>query len=250
MGDNLKAVDLGSKSKVKALALGDRYSCALLENGQVKCWGQNQYGQLGYEDKHDRGDEKDEMGDNLKAVDLGSEHKVKALTLGMGLSCALLESGQVKCWGWNYNGQLGYEDYHNRGGEEDEMGDNLKPVDLGSNKMAEALVSGGGYVCAVLKKGQVKCWGWNFSGSRGCGHKCGWAMGDDLKPVDLGSGRRVKEYTPPPETIDELARKVRAVSRKIDSIQDAPQEAIRDLDAKIDALSAQVSKLTDHDEER
>jgi hypothetical protein len=53
------------------IAAGDEYSCARLENGTVKCWGLNFYGQLGQGDTSYRGDGPGEMGNNLAPIDLG-----------------------------------------------------------------------------------------------------------------------------------------------------------------------------------
>ena len=50
-----------------------------------------------------------------------------------GYTCALLDDKSLKCWGGNYNGQLGLGDTNNRGDASGEMGDNLPVVDLGSN---------------------------------------------------------------------------------------------------------------------
>ena len=95
---------------VIAVAPGGYHTCALLRDGRVKCWGSSMYGQLGYGDTDNRGDNAGEMGDNLPAVDLGTGLKAKAITSSNGHSCALLDNGSVKCWGKNTFGQLGYGD--------------------------------------------------------------------------------------------------------------------------------------------
>jgi hypothetical protein len=48
-----------------------QFSCAVLQNRQIKCWGNNTYGQLGLGDTNNRGDNPGEMGASLPAVDLG-----------------------------------------------------------------------------------------------------------------------------------------------------------------------------------
>ena len=59
-----------STIKVSNIVSGEYHTIVLLDNGTVKCWGHNNYGQLGYEDTEDRGDEPGEMGDNLPYVSL------------------------------------------------------------------------------------------------------------------------------------------------------------------------------------
>lgn len=44
--------------------------------------GYNQWGELGLDDNEDRGDQPDEMGDNLPYVDLGDGAEVMAIALG------------------------------------------------------------------------------------------------------------------------------------------------------------------------
>jgi cysteine-rich repeat protein len=65
-----KTVDLGTGRHALQIASGYMHNCALLEDGSVKCWGRNEYGQLGVEDSRTRGDSTSEMGDQLEAVDL------------------------------------------------------------------------------------------------------------------------------------------------------------------------------------
>jgi len=78
MGDNLGNVPLGTGRTALAVTAGYDHSCALLDNDTVKCWGNNADGELGYGDASWRGDGAGEMGDNLPAVDLGTEPALPA----------------------------------------------------------------------------------------------------------------------------------------------------------------------------
>ena len=71
MGDALPAVNLGTGRTAKMIGAGDHHTCAVLDDDSVKCWGRNDYGQLGLGDTSNRGDGPGEMGDNLPIVDLG-----------------------------------------------------------------------------------------------------------------------------------------------------------------------------------
>jgi hypothetical protein len=74
MGDNLPAVNLGTGRTATAIFGCLFHTCAILDNKSVKCWGYNGSGQLGLGDTNHRGDGPGEMGDNLPAVDLGSNY--------------------------------------------------------------------------------------------------------------------------------------------------------------------------------
>ncbi len=196
MGDSLPAVDLGADRTATAITAGNEpHTCALLDNGQVKCWGRNYYGELGLGDTATRGDGPGEMGDSLPAVDLGADRTATAITAGTdGHTCALLDNGQVKCWGGNGGGQLGSGDTATRGDGPGEMGDSLPAVDLGADRTATAVTAGLFHTCAVLDNGQIKCWGDNDQGELGLGDTATRGdgpgqMGDSLPAVDLGAGR-------------------------------------------------------------
>ena len=70
MGVNLPTVDLGPGRTATAITAGGYHTCALLDDATVKCWGDNSAGQLGLGDDAYRGDQPDEMGVNLSAVDI------------------------------------------------------------------------------------------------------------------------------------------------------------------------------------
>jgi len=191
---NLPDVDLGTGSSAVSIALGSSHSCALLNDGRVKCWGHGELdGRLGLGDMENRGDNPDEMGDRLPAVDLGSGRKAIAIGAGAAHTCALLDNREVKCWGANLAGQLGLGDRAPRGGQPDEMGDKLPAVTtLGEGTASLAL--GGDHTCVVLD-GALRCWGENAEGELGVGdvYARGAEKGDVaiLAPIDLGSGRSV-----------------------------------------------------------
>jgi alpha-tubulin suppressor-like RCC1 family protein len=132
MGDNLPAVDLGSGRTAISLAAGVFHTCALLDSLQVKCWGYNWNGQLGVGDHVTRGTDPAHMGDNLPVVDLGTGRTARQIAAGQNHTCALLDNNAVKCWGYNNSGQLGRGDTRWRGDDQNEMGDYLPVVDLGT----------------------------------------------------------------------------------------------------------------------
>jgi cysteine-rich repeat protein len=193
MGDNLPAVDLGTGATAVALSTGLIHACALLSDGRVKCWGNNDAGQLGLGDTLDRGNQPNQMGDNLPAIDLGTGATAVALSTNDDSTCALLSDGRVKCWGNNDGNELGLGDADNRGDDPDEMGDTLPFVNLGTGVAAVAITGGGNHTCALLSDGRVKCWGGSLNGQLGLGQ---WEnrgglpddMGDNLPAVDLGTG--------------------------------------------------------------
>ncbi len=194
MGDNLPAVSLGTGRTATAIAVGDLHSCALLDNATVKCWGDNEFGQLGVGDTADRGDGPAEMGDALTAVSLGTGRTATAISVGFGTTCARLDNGSVKCWGRNSSGQLGLGDGLNRGDAGGEMGNSLPTVSLGTGRTATSVSAGDDHTCARLDNGTVKCWGYGGEGRLGLGDTtnrgdASGEMGDSLPAVALGAGR-------------------------------------------------------------
>jgi alpha-tubulin suppressor-like RCC1 family protein len=113
----------------------------LLDDHSLKCWGSNNNGQLGLGDTKNRGDEPNEMGDDLPAIDLGQGRSAVQVACGFQFTCALLDNGEVKCWGFNHEGELGLGDTKNRGDRRLQMGDNLPPVELGSGRTATQISS-------------------------------------------------------------------------------------------------------------
>jgi alpha-tubulin suppressor-like RCC1 family protein len=204
MGDDLPVVDLGTGRTAVALAAGGHHACAILDNGKVKCWGYNPYGELGLGDTNSRGDVPGETGDNLPYVNLGTGRTAVALVGGEYHTCAILDNAQLKCWGENSYGELGIGDTYPRGVSAAGMGDNLPYVNLGTGRTAVSITAGQYYTCAILDNAQLKCWGNNYSGQCGIGSNAGGnamlgdvagEMGDSLPAVNLGTGRTAVAVT-------------------------------------------------------
>lgn len=166
MGDALSVVDLGAGRTATHLAMGGAGSCAILDNADIKCWGDNSSGRLGLGDVNHRGDAANEMGDKLPPIALGSHTRPVDISIGGMHACAVFADGRMKCWGEN-RGALGLGDTQDRGADRLDMGDKLPFLDLGSRARARAVSVTFALSCALLDFGDVKCWGQNLAGELG-----------------------------------------------------------------------------------
>ncbi len=186
MGDLLSTVELGTDRTAVQISAGYKHTCVLLDIGTVKCWGLNDYGQLGQKN-YDLaiGETSNDMGDYLEAIDLGANRTALSITSGYHHTCARLDTGRIKCWGKNVEGQLGLGDSNPRGNDSSDMGANLATIDLGTGKYsAVGIAVGQRHSCALLGRSEVKCWGDNSNGQLGLGHKK--AMGDGVGGNEMG----------------------------------------------------------------
>eukprot|EP01083_Nonionella_stella_P301256 1032385_1 len=164
MADNLLEIDLGSNFTPVQMAasvgiVGYDHTCALSAMYKVKCFGYNYHGELGYGDTNNRGGTSNTMGDDLPEIDLGFNFTAMQIVTGSHHTCALSTNNRVKCWGYNFFGELGYGDTNNRGGTSNTMGDDLPEIDLGFNFTAMQIVTGSHHTCALSTNNRVKCWG-------------------------------------------------------------------------------------------
>lgn len=220
MGDDLDPVNVGTDGfnrieEVKDISSGGNYSCALLLTGEVKCWGRNDYGQLGLGlSTPSIGEAVNEMGDDLSSVNLfdinnssNSGLVVEKVFSGPFHSCALFNNKRIKCWGRNEYGQLGFSSSNTIVGDGfGEMGDNLPFVDLGNKDgtlgsdfvEVEDVLIGDHHTCAYLKVNlekdihKVKCWGRNNYGQLGYGDNTNRGldpstMGNNLNYLNFGN---------------------------------------------------------------
>lgn len=158
----------GLPAAVTNLGAGDSHTCAVLATDGLMCWGSNSYGQIGNGENAMR----------LQPVDVvGMTNGIRSIVSGGLHSCALTETGAVKCWGNNKYGQLG----------NNTTIDSTTPVDVwGLDHDVVAITAGGFHTCAAYHD-EVRCWGYNAYGQ-------------------LGDGSRVTRLTP--ETVSGIANPV------------------------------------------
>ena len=200
MGNFLPFVDLGPGIWPKSMSLGQDFSCGIMNDDNVRCWGWGEYGQLGSSNKNDIGSVVNTTGIDLPVVDIGPGLVPVQISSQGGHTCILTSVGSVKCWGVNFDYELGLGRLQNQhvGDDPNEMGANLPTVNLGTGLTASSVVAGKGFTCAVISTNKrLKCWGYNDLGNLGLGdiaYRGGpGTMGESLPYVDLGSGRTVKQ---------------------------------------------------------
>ena len=132
IGDNEAPASAGNVNvggPVIQLATGYRHTCVLLGTGSVRCWGDGHYGQLGYGNTRSIGD--NEVPASAGNVDIGD---IAIHLFAGGLhSCALLDTGTIRCWGYGDSGRLGY-------GNMDIIGDDEAPASAGNVAVVDSIL--------------------------------------------------------------------------------------------------------------
>lgn len=131
------AVEVTDLQGAKSISVGNNYSCALLEAGDIKCWGKTP---------------SDFSADKLLAL---TNKKPIQLATASNHVCAVVENNQIQCWGDSDNGKLGHTE-------------NTEQIVTGIDK-ALLVSSKGNHSCALLNNGRVECWGFNLNGQIGNG---------------------------------------------------------------------------------
>ena len=142
--------------------------------------GNNIYGQVGL----CSGYSECQFGDNLPALDFGTDFVPEMMSLGYYHSCFVSTNGSLMCFGSNEQGQvqesrslsafclfyqlknfvfalfhqLGYGDSVDRGGCSAEIS-TLPPVDLGTDFNIAQIAMMGHHSCALSIEDELKCWG-------------------------------------------------------------------------------------------
>ncbi|MBJ7357114.1 RCC1 domain-containing protein [Nocardioides sp.] len=167
----------------RSISAGQYHACAVLESGELRCWGSSGSGQLGQGNEEDIGDGPGEV---PVVVDLGAGRTAVAVAAGQSFTCALLDNGDVRCFGDNDDGQLAQ-------GHDSDWGDGLgeRTVRVPLSRPAVAIAAADESACAILDTGETRCWG---SGSRGQLMQGNFDdVGDDAgeSTVAVAAGRRM-----------------------------------------------------------
>jgi len=156
----------GLESGVQAISTYDDHTCAITASGGVKCWGADNFGQLGtgipYTDSRPQ----------LSAVPVDAKglSSVRQISVGALSACAVTESGALKCWGKNEAGLIGNGQRHIIG--DLDAPDFLPPTDVvGLGSGVTEVSVGYTHACAVINGGALKCWGDNSYGELGLGEE-------------------------------------------------------------------------------
>ncbi len=158
-------VDLGAGKTAKKIAAGSSHTCAILNDDSVKCWGSNNFGQLGYGNTLEVGSSNTPAA--VGSVDLGGQTAID-IQAGFNMTCALLSNRKVICWGQGTNGKLGYGNTNTIGATQTPGA--VGPVDLGVGRTANSISVVWDHVCVVLDNAQLECWGNNAVGMLGYGN--------------------------------------------------------------------------------
>lgn len=178
-------VDLGGR-RARAVSGGKGHTCVVLDDGSARCWGFGADGRLGYASQADIYD-----ADDAGPIDLGAGRTAVAIAAGEAHTCAILDTGAVRCWGFGGNGRLGYGDTLSIGNDGGETPGTAGPVPLGPGRTARALSVGFSHTCAALDDGTLRCWGFGGGGRLGYGDES--SVGDTparsvaaVGPVPMG----------------------------------------------------------------
>ncbi len=167
-GTKLSPVRVGIDSDWIQAAAGFRIGCASRESGSVWCWGHN--------------------GDLLSGADGAGFHSVPmkvglldaaSLAALSAHACVITKSSELRCWGDNFENQLGL-------GEGGNPMDRFVPMEpLSDVSSWQAMMTGQGHTCAVATDGSLWCWGRNSQSQLGLG--AGAAM-QFATPQQVGAG--------------------------------------------------------------
>jgi len=154
-----------------AIAAGAYHTCALLSDGSAKCWGENQFGQLGNGSTTDTTTPVAVCATGATppctppfstlngAVAIAAGGSKSDPFVGHGHTCALLSDGSAQCWGENGSGQLGNGTTTN----------SALPVTVSTVSNGVAIAAGWVHTCVLLSDGTARCWGYNANGGLGDG---------------------------------------------------------------------------------
>ena len=153
------------------MAVGSNRACAVAAAGSIKCWGQRTGGALG-----------DGISDTSRTatpVEVLGISNATRISSGSHNSCAVLNTGSIKCWGSSVNFQLGIRPFS--------LDDPVSsPVVIPGISGAIEVVGSYSVGCAIHSSRSMKCWGATSNGQIGAGPKNGtsWLPATQVLGID------------------------------------------------------------------
>lgn len=143
MEQALTPMTVSNLSAARSVSAGPYYTCAVENNGGVKCWGLNSFKRLGFDA---------EQTSTPTKVDLPAQ--AAQVALGLDGTCARTNAGEVYCWGYGLMGQLGGLSFV----------ESSSPVKLEGVTNAADLVMSDGVACVINDMDVATCWGRELQG--------------------------------------------------------------------------------------
>jgi alpha-tubulin suppressor-like RCC1 family protein len=178
LGNGVTDVDRPAPSAVaggitdwRSFSAGGAHTCAVRANRRAYCWGLDASGQIG-----DAGTATNRPTPRLVA---GGATNWTSVSLGSSHTCGLQSTGQLYCWGWDQDGQLG-----NGGGVLDP--DRDIPVPVIGGAVWSSFDAGFSNTCARRRTGRLFCWGTGALGQNGNGS--GGASSQVYTPMETFGG--------------------------------------------------------------
>jgi alpha-tubulin suppressor-like RCC1 family protein len=163
--------EVSDESGYQFIDVGGSHTCGITLSNQVKCWGPNDYGQLGTAETGQC-----DIGPNCASIPVAAQSTEKFSNVAVGRfhTCAVTTGGQVYCWGDNEDGELGAASLTSGGCPAFGSGSSLcsmvpLKVGLPQEEMFTKVVAGLDHTCALARSGRLYCWGGNNLGQIGDG---------------------------------------------------------------------------------
>lgn len=185
---DIVAVELGSiPGPVVQLAAGGYHTCVRFDapSDNVQCWGRGVEGQLGYGNTKNVGDGEMDSPDPAIVGPLQLGGQAIDLATGNGFTCVVLDTGSVRCWGENENGQLGQGNATDLGNKSDSTPNKIPDIAL--DRGVRKIRCGNQHVCALNVDDTVTCWGLGLYGALGYGNQNDVSSPGDVGIVDVGA---------------------------------------------------------------